>query len=141
MIDKALKFLQERFGVHLPDEYALVDRGDIWIASHEAADFPARIRVNRYGIRLIRVFKKGMKLTTSGAQVVGHLATKNVVSLQSWEDVVKLVSGGNVAGQFPVQKGQVIVKYGEDIIGIALYDGEKLKSQIPSSRRILLKRE
>ncbi len=73
--------------------------------------------------------------------MVGHLATKNVVSLQSWEDVVKLVSGGNVAGQFPVQKGQIIVKYGEDIIGIALYDGEKLKSQIPSSRRILLKRE
>ena len=82
-----------------------------------------------------------MKLTTSGAQVLGHLATKNVVVLNKWEDVVAIVSGGNVRGEFPVEKGQVIVKYGDDIIGIALYDGEKLKSQIPSSRRILLKRE
>ncbi len=141
MIDSAKKFLRERFGIEIPEDYALVDRGDIWIVAPDLLSFEERIRVNRYGIRLIRVFKKGMKLTTSGAQVIGHLATRNVVHLEKWEDVVRLVEGGNVVGQFPVERGQVIVKYGEDIIGIALYDGVKLKSQIPSSRRIGLKRE
>ncbi len=141
MIDSAVKFLKDRFGIVIPEEYGLMDRGDIWIVARDVLDFDERIRVNRYGIRLIRVFKKGMKLTTSGAQVIGYLATKNVVHLEKWEDVVKLVEGGNVVGQFPVEKGQVIVKYGKDIIGIALYDGVKLKSQIPSSRRIGLKRE
>ncbi len=141
MIDKAIKFLRDRFGIEIPAGYSLIDRGDIWIIAEDVLNFEERIRVNRYGIRLVRVFKKGMKLTTSGAQVVGHLASRNVVALDRWEDVVRLVEGGNVVGEFPVEKGQVIVRYGKDIIGIALYDGVKLKSQIPSSRRIGLKRE
>ncbi len=137
-----LKFLKERFGIDsIPNEYVLINRGDIWIASRDVLNVDERIKFNRIGIRLIRVFKDGFKLTTSGAQIIGNLAKKNVLEISNENDVLRFLSGEDIHSKFnELEKGQVIVKFNNDILGIALYDGEKLKNQIPKSKRIKLRK-
>jgi 16S rRNA (cytosine1407-C5)-methyltransferase len=134
------KFLKDRFGIEkIPDEYVLINRGDIWIANKDVLNVKENLKFNRIGIRLIRVFKDGYKLTTSGSQIIGNFAKKNVLSLLSEEEVKKFISGEDIEGNFEnMEKGQVIVKFNNDILGVALYDGEKLKNQIPKSKRIKL---
>ncbi len=137
---EALKFLKEKFGIEsIPDEYVLINRGDIWIASKDVLNVQERIKFNRIGIRLIRVFKDGFKLTTSAAQIIGNLAKKNVLEISYEKDIWKFLAGEDIHSKFDeLEKGQVIVKFNNDILGIALYDEEKLKNQIPKSKRIKL---
>ncbi|MCS7245245.1 MAG: hypothetical protein N2504_03750 [candidate division WOR-3 bacterium] len=132
-------FLLERFGIgNLPSEHVLIDRGDIWISSKQALKIRENIKFNRVGIRLIRVFKNGYKLTTAGAQIIGHLAKKNVVNLKDENLAMQFISGSDINYMDEnLEKGQVIVKCNKDILGVAIYDGEKLKNQIPRSKRIV----
>lgn len=134
-----LNFLLERFGIeNLPSNYVLIDRGDIWITNKEALKIKENIKFNRIGIRLIRVFKNGYKLTTAGAQIIGHLAKKNVVNLKDENLAMLFISGSDIIYKDEnLEKGQVIVKYNKDILGVAIYIGEKLKNQIPRSKRIV----
>ncbi|MEO0144852.1 MAG: hypothetical protein ABIL49_04915 [candidate division WOR-3 bacterium] len=134
------KFLKDRFGIEkIPDEYVLINRGDIWIANRDVLNVKENLKFNRIGIRLIRVFKDGYKLTTSGSQIIGNFAKKNVLFLSNEEEVKKFISGEDIEGNFEnIERGQVIVKFNNDILGVALYDGKKLKNQIPKSKRIKL---
>ncbi|MEO0202616.1 MAG: hypothetical protein ABIL37_02700 [candidate division WOR-3 bacterium] len=136
-----LNFLFERFGIEkIPEDYVILDRGNIWIASKDVLNVKEKLKFNRIGIRLVRVFKDGYKLTTPGSQVIGKFAKKNVINLSSYEDVLKFLSGEDIPGKFEnIERGQVIVKFQDDILGIALYDGQKLKNQIPKSKRIIFK--
>ncbi|MEO0265676.1 MAG: hypothetical protein ABIM43_03570 [candidate division WOR-3 bacterium] len=132
----ALKFLKDRFGIEetIFEKYHLSEKGDVWITSKEAASvqLPGTSRV---GIRLIRVFKDGYKLTTAGIQLFGKFATKNVVEIN--EDKVRdYLEGKDLnVGELNCDEGQVIVKCGEDFLGSGLYMKGKIKNQLPKGRR------
>jgi NOL1/NOP2/fmu family ribosome biogenesis protein len=46
------------------------------------------------------------------------------------------MTGGIIERRFDVERGFVVVKYGEDVLGCGLYDGERLISRIPKAKRI-----
>jgi 16S rRNA (cytosine1407-C5)-methyltransferase len=135
-IKLALKQINERFGIpeDVFDEYELEERGDIWILSREAAKFPIK-RFSKRGLRLIRVFKDGYKLTTAGIQLFGKFATKNVAEISAGE-VREFLEGKDISVSTPdLEVGQVIVKHNNDYLGSGLYQKGKIKNQLPRGRR------
>ncbi len=138
-INSILNFLYERFGIEKDvfDGYALIEDKDVWVTSRESASFEMKFW-RRKGIRLVRVFKKSYKFTTSGMQIFGKYATKNVVDLENENDLKRFLRGENVRINVGgVEEGQVIVKYNGDVIGSAIYRHGVLKNQLPKGRRLI----
>ncbi len=133
------KFLKEKFGIEegVFEGFRFVRIGDdIWIMSE---DIPKDLYgINRIGLRFARGISKNPKITTAVLQIFGKYATKNVVYIneEQLKDYLKGkdVEVGELSG---VERGQVIVKFGEDVIGSGLYDGKNIKNQIPKARRII----
>jgi len=134
-----LDFLKERFGIEegVFEGFKFVKVGDdVWIMSE---DVPQKLHgINRVGLRLARGISKNPKITTAVLQIFGKFATKNIIYIdeEQLKDYImgKDVEVGEIEG---VERGQVIVKFKEDVIGSGLYDGRVIKNQIPKARRIL----
>ncbi len=139
-IKRTLSYLKNRFGIpeEVFDDYMLIEQKDVWVASKEAAGFPIRA-FSRRGIRLARIFPRGVKFTTAGMQVFGKYATRNIVRLRNEDELERYLRGEdiNVGDLEGVQEGQVIVKWNDDILGSAVYRDGKLKNQLPKGRRII----
>jgi len=136
MVEKILKEIRNRFGI--PEEvfskWKIVEAGDLWIMSEEAFKFPIK-NFSRKGIRLVRVYRDGYKLTTAGIQIFGKYATKNVLEI-SHEQVKDYLEGKDLSvGSCNAENGQVIIKYGNDYLGSGLYVNGKVKNQLPKGRR------
>jgi len=135
-LEGALKYLEERFSIDRSvfEPYYLFEKGDIWITSKEAGKLNLK-NYSRKGIRLIRVFKDGFKLTTAGIQLFGKYAKRNIVEIKE-EQLEDYIKGKDIfVGEQNCENGQVIVKFGNDFIGSGLYVNGKLKNQIPKGRR------
>jgi NOL1/NOP2/fmu family ribosome biogenesis protein len=133
---RALKAIKERFGIEseVLKGFSIVEKGDIWISSKEASTLKIP-GISRAGIRLVRVFKDGYKLTTAGIQLFGKYATKNVLEI-SEEKLQDYLEGKDIyVGPSECEEGQVIVKCGNDYLGSGLYTKGKLKNQLPKGRR------
>jgi len=136
MVEKILKEIRNRFGI--PEEvfsnWKIIEAGDLWIMSEEAFKFPIK-NFSRKGIRLVRVYRDGYKLTTAGIQIFGKYATKNVLEI-SPDQVKDYLEGKDLSvGSCNVENGQVIIKYGDDYLGSGLYVNGKVKNQLPKGRR------
>lgn len=137
-VKEALKYLKERFGISEDAfrGYVFLDYGDIWITTKEAGGISLKTW-RRKGLRLVRVFKKGFKFTTTGMQTFGKYARKNVIELQNKEEALNFLKGQDIEiAETDATEGQVIVKFCEDILGSGLYRHGKIKNQIPKGRRI-----
>ncbi len=138
-VDELLSYIESRFGIsrEVFENYKFKVKGrDVWIFSEDA---PEDLKgLNRVGLRFARGLGKSVKLTTAVIQIFGKYATRNVyeISEEKLEDFLrgKDVEIGEVNS---IDRGQVIVKFGEDILGSALYDGKTLKNQIPKARRLV----
>jgi Uncharacterized conserved protein len=134
-----LDFLKERFGIEegVFEGFKFVKLGDdVWIMSE---DVPQKLHgINRVGLRFARGTSRNPKITTAVLQIFGKFATKNIIYIdeEQLKDYImgKDVEVGEIEG---VERGQVIVKFKEDVIGSGLYDGRVIKNQIPKARRIL----
>ncbi len=137
-----LRYLQERFGVDpaVFEPYAFHDAGDLWITTHEAEAIPLRT-YKRKGLRFARYFERDrtVKFTTAAIQLFGRYARRNVVHLNR-EQLLAYARGQDLdLGPQPgVENGQVIVRYGSDVLGSGLYRDGRLKNQLPKGRRIEL---
>ncbi len=138
-VKRGLKYIEDRFGIPMDvfSNYSFFVQKDVWIGSQEMGNFELKV-FKRKGIRFLRISKKGFKWTTAAMQIFGHLASKNVIHLDERE-AMKFIRGHDIdVGNFEnVDEGQVIVKYGNDILGSAIYRNGRLKNQIPKGRRII----
>ncbi len=138
MIEAVLRYAEERFGIsrEVFRGYRFFVRGrDVWIVSE---DVPEMRYVNRVGLRFARGGMEKPKLTTAVLQIFGKWATKNVVRIGERELEAYLRGQDLEVGEIEgVERGQVIVVYGEDVVGSGLYDGRRIKNQIPKARRIV----
>ena len=139
MKERVLKYARDRFGI--PDtvftSLDFVESSGIWVASRRALRFPLKHPVRR-GIRLGRILKKGVKLTTAALQVFGRHATRNLVPLD--REAADLYLRGHdldVGGAENVENGQVTVLHEEHVLGSGMYRDGHVKNQIPKARRII----
>jgi NOL1/NOP2/fmu family ribosome biogenesis protein len=128
--------LTRRFGFpeRLFRDWALVDHeDDVFITTPEVEEF-SRVRPVRKGIRLVRVFRHGIKPTTNAMQIFGRYATRNVIELTG-EQASKFVQGEDLEIAADVNEDFVIVQHEGFTLGVGLYRHGILKSQVPLSRR------
>ena len=137
MREEALRFLRERYGIG-PEAFSGLDfyatKKYLWVCTPEAASWRGPGAARR-GIRLLRRVKGGFKLTSFGAQIVGHLATRNVVEV-SREEAVRYLRGEDVAGSFDAEDGVVIIRCQGRVIGVGLLRNGRIKNQVPGGHRL-----
>ncbi len=138
-MERVFNYIEDRFGIPrgVFNGYKFFIRDDdLWVAS---PDIPEDIKcINRYGLRFARGISKNIKITTVALQIFGKFARRNVYNIP--ENLLKIYLSGkdlNVGEVKGIETGQVIVKFGDDVIGSGLYNGNTIKNQIPKARRIV----
>jgi len=137
--EEYLRYFEKRFGIPRDklSDFVFLKRGkNIWVFTGDSRTAVSLERVETIGIKALTIGKKFLKPTTAFLQLVGCYAAKNVVYLKDERELSVFMTGGIIRRKLDVEKGYVIVKYKSDVLGCGLYDGERLISQIPKSRRI-----
>ena len=138
-VEQYLRFLEKRFGIprNIFRKLSFFKRGkNIWIFSGDPALLNHVINVEAAGIRFLTITKKFMKPSTTFLQIFGKYASKNVVELRDEEELIEFMTGGLIKREFDAEKGFVIVKFRDNVLGCGLYSEIGLLSQIPKSKRI-----
>lgn len=153
LIERALFSLEERFGID-PDYFRsyhlFARRNDVWCCSREAGEVELP-QIVRRGLRIARVFEHSVRPTTNAVQLFGHLVKRNRVDLDERETKrflagqtqdIHLPEEGDesvtgVRGVRGVTGGFVVAFHKGYALGIGLLKENKLKSQVPRSRRVI----
>jgi 16S rRNA (cytosine1407-C5)-methyltransferase len=134
-IRKIVGFLEKEFGIEkdfFKDKLFKISKG-VWLCSKEMEKFPVQESF-REGLRLVRIHKQGIKLTTNAAQLVFPYIKRGVLNIDSEEKVLKILKGEEVEINERGEGTRVIV-YDGICLGMGVLRNKKLKSQIPMSRR------
>lgn len=134
-IKRFLKFLYEYFGV---EEVYFEDKifklkGDIWLLSEDFEKFEVPHSF-REGMRIARHYNDGYKLTTNFVQLVFPFIKKNIYEIKNSEDAIKILKGLDIEVS-EKEEGFKVLLYDSICLGMGVKRGNKIKSQIPKSRR------
>ena len=141
-LKNCLEYLKERFGIEnsIFENFCFFEKNkEIWMANEQLCRFDIKNFV-RKGVRIFRIFPKGIKITTVGIQLFGKYAKKNVYEIKSEEELKKYLRGEDlIVGELKnIEEGQVIIKYRKDFLGSGIYKNGKIKNQLPKGRRLFL---
>lgn len=135
-IETIIKKLREKYNIEediLKSFKYYIKNNNIWISTVEE-----NIKVpyeQRRGLRIATILPNGeVKLSFIGSQFLGRFISKNVIEVNEKERE-SYIRGIEIPSRWDL-KGQVVVKYKNVTLGTANITQEKLKPQIPSSRRI-----
>lgn len=139
--EEALGALETRFGwkKELFEDFGFLQSSDkIWICSKECLkDYVSGLKIETIGLLFARKgYQRDVKPTTNIVQLFGKHTTKNVVELTD-EQTYTFLHGLDISDfKSDASDGYVIVRRGEDYLGVAILRQGKLKSQVPKARRI-----
>jgi NOL1/NOP2/fmu family ribosome biogenesis protein len=109
----------------------------IWLASRKIFEIKLEnLKINSIGLYFGREDRGKFRLSVEGAQMIGKTAKKNICEI---EDVWNFLRGFDVKPTKEVNCNEneyVLVKYKEDILGIAKLQDGMLKSVLPKARKI-----
>jgi NOL1/NOP2/fmu family ribosome biogenesis protein len=92
------------------------------------------MKVESAGIPLLRTKTSRWKPTTSGLQVFGLHATRNVVELGE-EDLPLFLGGKTMGAPSFLEPGFAVIRWKGKVLGCAACGKGKIRSQIPRKRR------
>ena len=128
-------FFVEKYGIpqEILEKFEFYERGkSVWAFSGEFINLS---KVETIGVRALRIGKL-IKPTTAFLRVIGKYATRNVVYLDV-NDTFKFLRGEDVVFQDDsIERGFIIARNEEDILGCGYYTGVKIISEIPKKYRI-----
>ncbi len=133
------RYIEEVYGSSIDlKKFAVLMSGSkekIWLCNREIAELPIEHwRTNSVGLYLGRFDLGKLRLSIEGAMMVN--GTKNVAIINDWK---KFVTGFDI-DEFECincdENQYVIVKYKDNILGIAKYVGDKLLNVLPKGRKI-----
>jgi len=145
-VRRVLQILEERFGAKtdkLAKNYLFFKdkKGKIWICTQEIG----KIELKRLKIQKIGLYfgffesKRKLRLSIEGTQLIGSLATKNVIELTR-EEMELWMRGLDLEKRLPksskVSEGPVILKCGDDFLGSGVYREGRIMNMVPKERRI-----
>jgi len=130
---KIINYLKDQFSLEdLKLDFIFIEKNDkIYLLSNKFKDFePGRIHINLLGV----YFMKRDRLSIEGSQIIGKLAQKNVVEVDS-KQMKQWVHGEDISikGDY---SGYVIVKYDNDFYGCGSFKEGVIKNFVPKDRRI-----
>ena len=133
---KFLNYLRDYFGIEkevFEDRIFKISKG-IWLLSKEMENFEIPHSF-REGLRIARFYKHEYKLTTNAAQILFPYIKRNIYEIKNEEDARKVLKGLDIKADINEKDGFKVLVYDGICLGMGVKRGEKLKSQIPKSRR------
>ena len=136
-ISQYLNDIEEKFGFERETlnefKYILKNKDIFYINKNWFAESLAPF--NRVGTKFGNIDNRNTThLHTQAAQLIGKYATKNVVELQTLEELRTYLDGG-IIKSIKLEPGQKIIKYGDYFVGMATSTKDGLKSQFPRAHR------
>ncbi|MCW1301026.1 MAG: hypothetical protein QW507_00190 [Candidatus Nanoarchaeia archaeon] len=138
-VRRVLEIISQRFSIEPKLNYVfLIDnRGKVFICSPDIVKLdlkPLWRRIQRIGL-YFGFFESSTKfrLSVEASQLLGKIAKKNVVELTE-EEALKWLNGLDLERK--MERGIVILKYGDDFLGSGLSMGGKIKNLLPKERRV-----
>ena len=122
--------LQDALSVSLPQHTTIWLRdNDVWLFPDALEPMLGELRFSRMGIKIAEAHKKGYRWQHQVATALATGNEANSVEL-SIDDAREWYMGRDVR---PAQtgKGEVLVKYGNDVIGLGKWVGNRIKNGLP----------
>ncbi len=135
-IKKLLNYLREYYGIErrvFDDKIFKMSKG-VWILSQEMENFEVPHSF-REGLRIVRFYKEEYKLTTNAAQILFPYIKKNIYEIKEKQEALKILKGLDIKIDVNESDGFKILTYEGICLGTGVKRGDRLKSQIPKSRR------
>jgi NOL1/NOP2/fmu family ribosome biogenesis protein len=136
-VKKLITAIKEQFGIdNLSIDYYFLKnkKGKINIISKNLGKISTdSMNVNSIGMYLGKD-DNGIRLSIEGSQIIGSLATKNIIELDN-DQVEKWVRGDDIEVKMQFN-GYVIVKNNGDYYGSGRYKDSKILNFVPKERRI-----
>ena len=132
-----LKNLNDDFGLHeeILSEYKfIVKSNDVFFVNKKWYDTNPGL-FSRIGTRFGTINKDGkITLHTQAAQTLSNQISRNIVELQSADELKTYLEGGTIKS-LSAQGRQCAVKFQNHFLGTGVFTNAGLKSQFPRSRR------
>ena len=129
--EKAMEYLEERFGIEKQDLQGLQLKevsGDVWLAPEKETG----LEKETSGIRAVRFMDIGLKPTTYLLQILGDRISKNKIETDK-EEFKTLLEGEMIERKLD-EKGYVAVFHDGKAFGCGFYMDELVSSRIPEGR-------
>ena len=136
---RLLKELEEIYGItELP--YLLIERGKKRLrafsgnlSKEEILQLTRLIRIENIGIYLISRKDEDIRLSFDAVSLLRNRITKNIIEIND-EQANNWLHGQDIEKK--VQRGIIILKNDEDLLGFGKSNGEKIFNYIPKERKL-----
>ena len=110
--------------------------GDIFIISRDVERLDLEnVRIDSLGLYFGQLRNNELRLSIEGSQLMGSIATKNVVEIDDGQ--LRAWLGGNDLEISPGgSSGYVIIKHNRDFLGCGKCKGGKILNFVPKARRV-----
>ena len=139
---KLLQELETIYGIppNVFNRYEFVVRGKrqkIWVVRSAVREFSVfDLKPVYYGMYFAKKDKTGLRLTMNGAQIFGHVATKNIVDLNRHQ-YLNYLSGEKITDLDPeALQGYVLLRYKNRIFACGKATKEGILNYVPKSRQL-----
>lgn len=123
--------LKESLDIVLPSDASVWLRdNDVWLFPNALEPMLGELRFSRMGIKIAEAHKKGYRWQH---QVATALATGNEANcvILSVDEARDWYMGRDIRPEQPSSQGEVIVKLGNDVIGLGKWVGNRVKNGLP----------
>ncbi|GAA4358115.1 16S rRNA (cytosine(1407)-C(5))-methyltransferase RsmF [Kangiella marina] len=106
---------------------------EIWLIGKEIPALNQRLKLNRFGVKLLELNKHGPKIQHQAITTLGHHFTQQIVELTA-QQASEYYQGKDIflpAPEEPPKHKEVIVTYQQNPLGLAKHLGNKLKNNLP----------
>ncbi|HAS63944.1 MAG TPA: 16S rRNA (cytosine(1407)-C(5))-methyltransferase RsmF [Vibrio sp.] len=123
--------LKETLGVTLPENSQVWLRdNDVWLFPSALEPMLSEFKFSRMGIKIAEAHKKGYRWQHQVATALTNGSEANCVEL-SIEEAREWFMGRDVRPSEQSGKGEVLVKYANDVIGLGKWVGNRVKNGLP----------
>lgn len=135
---KLLEELSATYGIKpLKMDYVFLQnpKGRIYITNRDIEKIPLeKLRINSIGLYFAMQDKPGLRLSVEGSQIIGKLATRNILELTE-EQAQEWFSGRDIEVASNLQ-GFVLIKHQDDFLGCGNLSNGILHNYLGKERRI-----
>ncbi|MDA0147513.1 16S rRNA (cytosine(1407)-C(5))-methyltransferase RsmF [Vibrio sp. LaRot3] len=123
--------LKQTLSIDLPGNSDIWLRdNDVWLFPHALEPMLSEFKFSRMGIKIAETHKKGYRWQHQVATTLATGEETQSVEL-SIEDAREWYMGRDVRPEGQSGKGEVIVKFGNDVIGLGKWVGNRVKNGLP----------
>jgi len=133
---KILALIKIQWDADFKTEHSfLLNKQDLYLITREIAglDFE-KLRINSPGLYFGEIKNDSIRLSIEGSQLVGKLASKNIIDLDD-EEAKQWLSGATLDKQSGC-RGYVLIRHNDDFMGTGCAKDGKILNFVPKGRRI-----